>query len=848
MKHMIRIIMSVLLLVTSFSVCPSQMLTIEAKEDYSDYYPMSCTAYEVDEVTSAGSFTKKGCYDTFSKAKTAMNQGGNNTVIRHPSSYSPSKVIAMASGVAYSYPQRSNANIARVYQTEDYSYAMMNTYVTVHREMAYEETVSYKPSTGNGVVHVVLNGFDGYMDLKNMDLVPMRFITSHQKIWLGGNSEYDHEEPFFTYVYQGYYKVEKSGKYTDLVYHCRSGYSLDDPVEWTFDVSPAADWMQIGDVYYTKDGCNLYHDRRCTDMAGVYYPYYQFETLRTRSYIDASVYNTFLKQKNKTSGKLWNTGGIFLECQEKYGINALLVFALACLESAYGTSQFAMQRNNLFGWNAVDSDPGQASYFSSIEQAINEHMGINLREYTSVNDARFFGAHLGNKGSGINVKYAGDNYWGMKISAIAYEIDKCSRNYDGTLTDFDSAQLGVIADDVNVNVRAKNSTSSAILYNTAFGDNDVYQQNFTVSILGQKDGWYQVQSNNYLENGVVKMIAGVGYLTWDWEHYRGWIRSDLVQLINTCKEPILGRPKVKLENPTLYRTLDDVSYVSDSTVRFRGIALIRGLEADEISELSASLVLQDTETGAETVFEAVLNDGKKLDLGDRHSYSRIYYTVDVPVASIEAGNYDVKMRVINDDNTAEKLLYGSAETGNLEPKKTGNGLLRVFADVMAEGRMQVSLEPSDLDFGVINKPQNSVSPAGGTFSFSGSLLSFDGFGMIQDTGMDERDHPVHTLILLSSGGKSYRVSSVNKACPADLAGLRGSDDPASHACFDATYDLSSLAKGRYRIYLDISTDEAEDLLELTDIREPDMIESVSGGRTYRIFTEKTRSRYILEIS
>ena len=40
-------------------------------------------------------------------------------------------------------------------------------------------------------------------------------------------------------------------------------------------------------------------------------------------------------------------------------------------------------------------------------------MGINLRGYLNINDYRYFGGQLGNKGSGINVKYAGDPYWGM---------------------------------------------------------------------------------------------------------------------------------------------------------------------------------------------------------------------------------------------------------------------------------------------------------------------------------------------------------------------------------------------------------------------------------------------------
>ena len=43
---------------------------------------------------------------------------------------------------------------------------------------------------------------------------------------------------------------------------------------------------------------------------------------------------------------------------------------LACLESSYGNSNFAKNRNNIFGWNAVDSNPGKASYFTSKTECV----------------------------------------------------------------------------------------------------------------------------------------------------------------------------------------------------------------------------------------------------------------------------------------------------------------------------------------------------------------------------------------------------------------------------------------------------------------------------------------------
>ena len=163
--------------------------------------------------------------------------------------------------------------------------------------------------------------------------------------------------------------MERNGNYTDLVLHYFYEYGRDgNATEYTAAVGPAAEWMSIGDVYYSYDNYTFYRDRYCTDQAGIYYSYYQFVFLRSRTNISASTFNTFLASRGyNSSSKLWNTGNIWLKAQETYGVNAAEIFALACLESGYGTSDYAMKRNNLFGWNAVDSDPDQASFFSSVE-------------------------------------------------------------------------------------------------------------------------------------------------------------------------------------------------------------------------------------------------------------------------------------------------------------------------------------------------------------------------------------------------------------------------------------------------------------------------------------------------
>ena len=55
------------------------------------------------------------------------------------------------------------------------------------------------------------------------------------------------------------------------------------------------------------------------------------------------------KQLNKKDGVLKNKGQVFLNAQEKYGINAAVLASIAIHETGYGTSNLAKTKNNIGG-------------------------------------------------------------------------------------------------------------------------------------------------------------------------------------------------------------------------------------------------------------------------------------------------------------------------------------------------------------------------------------------------------------------------------------------------------------------------------------------------------------------
>ena len=114
------------------------------------------------------------------------------------------------------------------------------------------------------------------------------------------------------------------------------------------------------------------------------------------------------------------------EAEKNERINALLILGIAINESDFGMSSKALTKNNLFGINAVDSNPDQADSFNTPEDSIKALTGQYFNE-KYLNITRPFyanGGALGNKAFGVNVRYASDPHWGQKNASYMYQADQ----------------------------------------------------------------------------------------------------------------------------------------------------------------------------------------------------------------------------------------------------------------------------------------------------------------------------------------------------------------------------------------------------------------------------------------
>lgn len=101
------------------------------------------------------------------------------------------------------------------------------------------------------------------------------------------------------------------------------------------------------------------------------------------------------------------------------GVNGLYLMGLACLESSYGNSKFAKERNNLVGWNAVDNNPNKATYFKTKGECI-EFVAYKLKQNYLTEGGCYYN---GKTPRAIDVKYCTDKKHADKIINIINKLE-----------------------------------------------------------------------------------------------------------------------------------------------------------------------------------------------------------------------------------------------------------------------------------------------------------------------------------------------------------------------------------------------------------------------------------------
>lgn len=170
--------------------------------------------------------------------------------------------------------------------------------------------------------------------------------------------------------------------------------------------------MEVGKKYYSADGLHF-------DGFNLENPFL-FKDLTEATNYSAEDLDKVFSMLNINNSLLENKGATFKEAEEHYHINALYLLAHSALESDWGRSNIAKDKNNFFGITAYDTTPYlSAKTFDDVDKGI-----LGATKWIKENYIDRGRTFLGNKASGMNVEYASDPYWGEKIASVMMKINE----------------------------------------------------------------------------------------------------------------------------------------------------------------------------------------------------------------------------------------------------------------------------------------------------------------------------------------------------------------------------------------------------------------------------------------
>uniref|UniRef100_UPI0009D6F2EA SH3 domain-containing protein n=1 Tax=Ectobacillus panaciterrae TaxID=363872 RepID=UPI0009D6F2EA len=319
------------------------------------------------------------------------------------------------------------------------------TYVAPNTDLKFVKTVG-------SLVYVTLDGQNGYVTLEDVTLYPNMLHAA-----------------------TSYYTV-KSG---NIIYN---SYDSSTNSYYTFNEGYAPAHLSAGIQYEAFDR---------TSIGGQdSYQYFEYLPLRVPASYTAAELDAFIKA-NRPDSPLIGTGQYFIEAANKQHINVSYLLAHALIESGWGTSRIAKEKHNLFGFQAVDSNPyGGAASFATLQQGIEFCAQYINKNYLTPGSQFYNGAFIGDKARGMNVLYASDSSWARGIASLMHKLDTMyrDRNHQAyqlskisagvtLLQNLGGQKAGVTSREIIVAIKGSVQTPQGLYYEV-FSDNPQYNSVF----------------------------------------------------------------------------------------------------------------------------------------------------------------------------------------------------------------------------------------------------------------------------------------------------------------------------------------------------------------------------------
>lgn len=506
----------ILLLSIYFIILPVKALTYKEIESRS-----VCPNFELAIANTSKNLDSVACFDTYLDAKNKFNETNNDDLVILERKNNITKIIDAKYALVY-LGVRSISENTNYYSNNNLTSSI--AYMNHHPNYGATDGAFLEFNYDNHAALVYSNGVKGWLKNDYYRIIPLNFLGT-----------------------TSYYKIVNNELYHYYGKDIQTNYSSYGRV---IDKKP--DYLE-NKTYYSFDGTYFYNSFKelITDLKNnnhnlsvnkdnPYYNYYMYLPHRGISNYSGDDIDSYLKNNKGLIGtiygnkaithysNMYQTGNFFKNSEYLYGANAILMISLATNESALGQSSIAIYKNNLFGHSAYDSSAFDSAtgYLNPYQSIIGHAKSYINCGYANPNDSRYYGSNMGNKNSGMNIKYASDPYWGEKAANYYYLFDK-----DNGFLDYNYYQLGITTN-YGFNVRSEPNQTSSIPFT-------IKSLNVPVIILDEVKGtyyngsdiWYKVISDMNL-NGT--RTSGVSCSYANYYNYNSYvyIHSSFIKKIN----------------------------------------------------------------------------------------------------------------------------------------------------------------------------------------------------------------------------------------------------------------------------------------------------------------------------
>ena len=481
-----------------------------------DYkYRDICGNYEVAEFNEDGSIVQKSCHNNYESAKENMKKEGKDNLAILSKVGNETKIID--ANVALLDLSVNPETLTYFYTNSELTgsaYTYMDTGSLYGGVDAAHIQTDYSNTYGTWTAKLKIGNFTGWIKQSAYEIVPITWVKSSSSYTVTDDIKHNYVA-----------KIQNE-------YNGSSGRII----------GPKPEMLDKG-KYYSYDGHYFYTDlvtlikdyknntyENSVNKNNPYYNYYMYlsnHTKTTYSSINIDEYirnnlgykqNVYGNSASNGTSRLYGTGTFFYYAQEKYGVNAILALSLSRNETGNGRSNLAINKNNGFGLNAVDSSPTEsANWYATFPSSILGYASKWITYgYAHPRDWRYFGPQFGDKWIGMNVKYASDTFWSEKMASNYYGLDKAFG-----LQDYNYYQLGVVKGQTNA--YSEPSTSSKFIYSYPEKEDALV---IVDEVTKNNTKWYKVVSDLNIDGNYNEISSG----NYNWNGYVYVKQSDVLKI------------------------------------------------------------------------------------------------------------------------------------------------------------------------------------------------------------------------------------------------------------------------------------------------------------------------------